>query len=1296
MKYKFFGFFILFFILVRQVSLAQSALDISRIKTLLLNPKQSQTIPDLQKKHPDYPITVILQAHRAEQNNNAEDVLKLIEPLREQVFYFGIEKSISESKRKLEVGTLAGFRPWREFAYILLGRAYYKLGWYRQAIEAFSGIPDNSPLYSFAYTDLVWSHLAANEIDLAEKTLSEFRENLHKDNIIKIEIKLQRALLYIRQNKFQESIKITAPIINMKSNPLHPREQVLAFKIFAEAGFRFWLENSNKWGFKESIKNLTKVIDASKSIKKTYCDSECVFFIAEAHWNLASLYRIEDPVKYENTWKSSLKTANDWLTPLVGASLKTMRATVKEDAFFLSIAVLWEQGKQTQALPRIHAFSKLYPQGRYREDIYQLVADYYFEKGQFTKAIENYRELVKIAEYDKAAYGVYKAAWAFYNIQKQWEALRHMERIVLHYKPSDSNERQTSINKEARRDMLLFMAELLNSEKALEELKIFNYEGREKIEAWEQLAFTYKKIGKFDYSCDVFEKLLKDNNQNLRAYDWLGELSDNHLRSGQRRKISQAVETYFPNLPTEKTHSTDEITKAKNIFLSRLANINLTIHKEGRKTDDPEIWLAVDDTYRVFNKYFPESKIAKVWYHGAQRLEQRGMLWDAVVWYKRAAEIHGFENSQDAAISVLSIIKSQTAALSLKKNYDVAEYKKITDSSFWFIKTFPNTPQRHLADHVYLESLQKIGQMDTTINYLKELFSGGKNLKENIEKFQNVKARFYHTKNWQEIFKLSQAIIPSVPDGKDKNVKDFINELMLSSQESAFQAAFKSKDDKKLLREWYLNAIKTSYKKDITLKSWYNLLLSYALPEEIDNLLGIYKDYTIDDFKDYKPHTEEAGLMAGIELQIAKAYNYKFDDVKRADKIISSLRFREKSQENETERWIAAITYANYYESEKFLDQIHILEKFKSQILNDINNQIYISYLLFWNQKLDTAWAKLKPILEKKEVPPDAYLLLRDLFYYSKNEDSSIFNAVSAWLKQRQEALIKTPPLISVWAHILHPDFNIDEIDDWKNLSKPNESYSDNPVEDLEARVDIVKKTFTQLDEKISNLDSLLKSRAPQIQAQTSCLLPVYRQNAVISLKNLKEPAINELKQWGEFEKKLDSRILEFETSLKKEVGFCKKQLDVAVYLLELDPNSACIWDKCLKDSTPSISDLIDIKSKIENQNINLADKVYKYLEVGAYPLAEMNARSAENIEERYFLFGLIRLAHNDTWNASSLFKEAVKAGGNTSQSNLLLANTALANKNFNIAKNLLHSVNEKNLNEWQKALFDKINARLE
>ena len=65
-------------------------------------------------------------------------------------------------------------------------------------------------------------------------------------------------------------------------------------------------------------------------------------------------------------------------------------------------------------------FAKLFPLGRYREDVYQLLGDYYFENRQFKNAINNYRKLVKIGGNEKAFYGMYKAAWAFYNINEKW------------------------------------------------------------------------------------------------------------------------------------------------------------------------------------------------------------------------------------------------------------------------------------------------------------------------------------------------------------------------------------------------------------------------------------------------------------------------------------------------------------------------------------------------------------------------------------------------------------------------------------------------------------------------------------------------------------------------------------------------------------------------------------------------------------------------------------------------------------------------------------------------------------
>src|SRR5690606_26883675 len=133
-----------------------------------------------------------------------------------------------------------------------------------------------------------------------------------------------------------------------------------------------------------------------------------------------------------------------WLKPWVERSVERNRSYLSQDSWFLSAAVLWEQERRAEAVPRLIAITKFFPQSEYREDVYQLLGDHYFEIGSFKQALPHYGRLAEVGSVDKAAYGVYKASWAFYNLGEKWKALRHLERLILNYHLSGLGNDQVS------------------------------------------------------------------------------------------------------------------------------------------------------------------------------------------------------------------------------------------------------------------------------------------------------------------------------------------------------------------------------------------------------------------------------------------------------------------------------------------------------------------------------------------------------------------------------------------------------------------------------------------------------------------------------------------------------------------------------------------------------------------------------------------------------------------------------------------------------------------------------------
>lgn len=1256
------------------------------------------------KNDPDYPTLATLIALNEDQSKASAKVIEALEPMLQQTEFLGLSKGTS-----LWVGAVGAFDLWRETAYLLLGRAYYETGNDDLAVRYLQGIPKESLWYRVARLELGWALLRKQDWAAAEKNLGEMKNAIESaDNADpsagddRQEWMLQQACLAVGRKEAERAMEWVQKAGTPTQAGGRSALVVLRAKVLAEAKFQIYLKSAPQLdaaGKKSILKEILQVVETVPPQER---DSVFSFLAGESYWHYASVLRIEQPEKYKTQWIAALQKANSWLGPWADRAVSQSRAILSEDALFFSVAVLWEQELYDEAIPRLRAIARLFPQGEYREDSYQLLADYYYDRGEFSDAIHYYGELAKTGNDEKAAYGVYKAAWSFYNQQEKWKALRHLERLVLHYRDkglkaqslADDAESKGSLLKESEKDMFLMIAELLGYRQAIQELELFKYSADEKVSVRETLARTYKQIGKYDDSIAVWQVLLQEQKGTVKSYSWLGELLDTLLASGKRQSIGPMLSLYFGDLPKP---GGDAIQKAYDDLEKAAVRLTLTIHKEANKTDDADIWKAVDLLYVHFLKCFQASRDGDFWYFGAQRQEKLGRMWNAVEWYQKAAQTQGYANREDAGLTVLRIVKDLSDQY--EENPEKAkaqDHLRLSEAAAWYVTQYPKRSERTAAEYLVLDGFYRARALPRAREALVQMIQADGPTQAHQNQYLMHNQRLYKDKSWEEAHELAGAVAALDSVRKNAAAKAFFTQLSKFGQETAFQAAFALEKDplaKGRAREWYRKAIEFSADDEVALKAWHNAILSHEIKSESRALVEWVDRFKMEERLLSRKDADSKKLLFAVFSREAQAWAQMGEPSRKA----AALRRAASVTPSEELYWNVALTYGGYNDAAGLKETLLEMKSRKMAILSNPENRIAYARLLFWNGEAQVAWNEVRSILSEQRSPPaNAWILFRDLYAFSAGESGlpggasadGLYRQIREYILKNRQALTKNTFLQPLWMRLLHPDFDSKEVAGWMELDErapaANAPKNDSP---LAVRVQAVSKVLKELAFNQGRLRGLISDPIPQVTVTVACAAPALGMEAVRRLDRLRAPAV-ESPQWPAFLSKLDSKIQELKTLAKKEEKICEEQREQLAYLPRRDGQASAICGRevCFSFKAPSSSEIASLEQK--NGSLSSLDRVRALLEAGAWARAELLAYETTSLQERSLLLGLIRLSAGDGWNAAPLLKEAEKDPKLAMQAKVLLGRIAWRNGHRRVASEEIKGISAARLSGWLQELL--------
>jgi len=190
---------------------------------------------------------------------------------------------------------------------------------------------------------------------------------------------------------------------------------------------------------------------------------------------------------------------------------KMMDAVLFNNAF-----ALHQLNKKDEALDQYERLVTIYKVSEFLPDSYLAMGEIRYEKKDFAGSVKDFKSLEKFPESRVYPYGMYKSAWALYNLHQSDLAIEKLTEVAKFFSPSKkSHSLQHNLRSEALRDLALFYGETKTAEDA--------YEFFSKICNKTELTASLLQLGKLYFShsrhkelsvlfTELFAKIKSDEN----------------------------------------------------------------------------------------------------------------------------------------------------------------------------------------------------------------------------------------------------------------------------------------------------------------------------------------------------------------------------------------------------------------------------------------------------------------------------------------------------------------------------------------------------------------------------------------------------------------------------------------------------------------------------------------------------------------------------------------------------------------------------------------------------------------
>jgi TolA-binding protein len=288
----------------------------------------------------------------------------------------------------------------------------------------------------------------------------------------------------------------------------------------------------------------------------------------------------------------------------------------KDEVLFVVAYNLYEAGQKEEALATYDALIKQFPQSKFVPDAWVQLGEHYFASNDLIRARAAYEKAAGYQQPKLYAFALYKLAWCDYNAQQYEGAIGRFKQVIAYAdaQPQGGPRDRVQLKAEALRDIVLPFAQVDAIDGAISYLR--EKGGERFVDAVNKLAATYFDTGKFEQAVRVYQVLIGENPQHVRAPAWQQKILLAYDKLGRRDRVlaelKVLVERFGPKSDWVRANAAQKgaLQEATELAESAMRELVQDYHQEAIRTKSVATYKLARDIYRQYLETYPNEEAA--------------------------------------------------------------------------------------------------------------------------------------------------------------------------------------------------------------------------------------------------------------------------------------------------------------------------------------------------------------------------------------------------------------------------------------------------------------------------------------------------------------------------------------------------------------------------------------------------------------------------------------------------------------------------------------------------------------
>ncbi len=260
-----------------------------------------------------------------------------------------------------------------------------------------------------------------------------------------------------------------------------------------------------------------------------------------------------------------------------------------------------------------------YPGSAYVDESHFALGEFYFEKEQWSQALEHYGRLVNKKTARLRGFSQYKTAWCHFRMGKYELAVDTLERVIRQEDSrGEAEEGIKEVNalrlrEEAIKDYVAFYAQTGKYQEAQRDFFKATDSEKKTLELLDALAYRYSYSGNVTASAYLFKKLIANNPRAEKAAKYQYQIVQDYLNVNNLKlfkgELSVWVEKYAKDSDWAQANAAkpDVIKETYNLQETTLRNHTLRLHQTAVNVKTDYTRQTAAESYKMYLYYFKDS-----------------------------------------------------------------------------------------------------------------------------------------------------------------------------------------------------------------------------------------------------------------------------------------------------------------------------------------------------------------------------------------------------------------------------------------------------------------------------------------------------------------------------------------------------------------------------------------------------------------------------------------------------------------------------------------------------------------